>query len=811
MASKSQEEQQTKDAYSRLNSYIRTDRQNVNPHFLNLFIEEKIRTNELDFSSFKGKECIEHTIQKNREDILSSIFKQNVELIEQQLKIKEFTKYTLTPLQLSTYFNATECLKILIQNGADFEACDEGGNTALLHACHDGNTEVAEVLVKHGADVNCTDILWRTPLMLCQNGNLCQLLLDHKADIEATDDDGNTALLHACDEGDPEVAEVLIKHRANTNCSDSKRKTPLMYCQSGNICKLLLDHKADTEACDHYGNTALLLACSEGSNEVAEVLIKHRADVNCFDIGSITPLMSCQNKNLCQLLLDHQADIEARDEDGHTALSHACNSGRTEVAEVLVRHGADVNCSNIRERTPLMLCQNEKNICQLLLDNKADIEACDKDGNTALVYACMKGCTAVAEVLLKNGADVNCSDSEGRTPLMIEYKCISDASKRMIMKTLVVNGSSVNATDKWGQTPLYHTLDHMGTDHQDVEGIIDDLLNAGASELYSPKQTVSLLTTLIEKNFKIPINTLLSRVYVHVNCKDSRGQTPLMIFARDGNTDFMEKTINHGALLDDTDLNGKNALMYGSMPKHQCSAVIRLIAAGADVNITDQDGINALMFTCKSGCYNCSEQVLAKGVDINARTIRGQTAMSYALTNFPMRKLERGSFSNTRDLVKLLLVKGATLDLCKIPSGVISDVKMYYRFYEYIIFLYTMLHQYSCRQCVFRLVSEIRLILTNNHADIDQFSVITNNKVNYIMSILQTPDEDIAKIYSTAFKCLLQQYPREIRLEHIAAMAVREAYGIDHLAALVERGDFPRPIYDIFVDIVSPQKLTYAL
>ncbi|CAH1795635.1 unnamed protein product, partial [Owenia fusiformis] len=343
------------------------------------------------------------------------------------------------------------------------------------------------------------------------------------------------------------------------------------------------------------------------------------------------------------------------------------------------------------------------------------------------------------------------------------------------------------------------------------------------------------------KGYTDSIRILLSREHIDVNSKDlTTGQTPLMLFARDGDISFLERTIDLGASLDEVDLTEKTALMYACMPRHQCDSVEELLDAGANVNINDQNGRNALMFTCKSGCYNCAKMILAGRAEVNACTRQGQTAMTYALTSCIIRSCF-ASFSITEHLVKLLLLKGATLDLCKFTKEIVSDIKCYYRMYDTIIFLYRMLLQYSCKPCRFRLIGEIRAMVNNNITSIHEFSIITKIKATEIASILQNAadgdsdsesddetDEDsdsdhdsdnenvnrnrIDKglntmdfAYSTAFKKLLEQYPKDLRLEHIAAMSTREAHGVEYVKSLVDCGEFPKPIYDIFEKIVTPQ------
>jgi len=88
-------------------------------------------------------------------------------------------------------------------------------------------------------------------------------------------------------------------------------------------------------------------------------------------------------------------------------------------------------------------------------DLEFDINSCDKDGDTALMWASMYGHIEVVKLLLEAGADVNAKTIDGDTAL----KWASDYGHTEIVKLLLEAGADVNAKDKWGNTALVKAID----------------------------------------------------------------------------------------------------------------------------------------------------------------------------------------------------------------------------------------------------------------------------------------------------------------------------------------------------------------
>jgi len=163
---------------------------------------------------------------------------------------------------------------------------------------------------------------------------------------------------------------------------------------------------------------------------VAEILIKHGANVDIRGMGERTPLHDAiTDVSMVQLLLNHGTDVNCRrNDDLHTPLHLAAWYGGVEVAWVLLEHEPDVNSRDDNGLTPLHLLIADgyfdkdgaldfTQFTQLLLEHGADVNTRTKDGWTPLHSAAFYGMLKVVRVLLDHGANVIEQNNQGETPL----------------------------------------------------------------------------------------------------------------------------------------------------------------------------------------------------------------------------------------------------------------------------------------------------------------------------------------------------------------------------------------------------------
>lgn len=132
--------------------------------------------------------------------------------------------------------NINELQECLAQ-GADVNAKNgaySGSWTALMVACANGHIQIANILIENGADVNISDNTGETALMVASaNDNLetIKLLIQHGADVNTKDIDGETALMVASQNGHIATINFLVENGADVNAKDSDGWTALDKCE----------------------------------------------------------------------------------------------------------------------------------------------------------------------------------------------------------------------------------------------------------------------------------------------------------------------------------------------------------------------------------------------------------------------------------------------------------------------------------------------------------------------------------------------------------------------------------------------------
>jgi len=252
-----------------------------------------------------------------------------------------------SPLQYAAFCGLLDIVKFLIvERSQDVNARGFGSETPLSVASRQGHSEVARVLLEHGADTETGNSTGCSPLEVASAGGhveVVQVLLEHGADVEARDEYKYTALHMASTHGKPASTRVLLEHSADPNAKDANDETPLHLTENAGVARVLLEYGADTNAQGSNNQTPLHRALGDGRVEVARVLLENGADANARDSDNRTPLHLASEKGCLdgvRLLLQRYSDIHPRDDEGQTPFQLASVNGCHDVMQLLLEHGA---------------------------------------------------------------------------------------------------------------------------------------------------------------------------------------------------------------------------------------------------------------------------------------------------------------------------------------------------------------------------------------------------------------------------------------------------------------------------------------
>ncbi|KAJ9591792.1 hypothetical protein L9F63_001609, partial [Diploptera punctata] len=266
--------------------------------------------------------------------------------------------YNRTPLMLSAEYGHHKVANLLIDHGTAINARDEGGYTALSIAARKGRVKIVQLLLEKDVNIELSDFEYnRTPLMWAAEwGRLIvvELLLHEGANKKARDKDGNTAFSIAVQKERIQVTELLASTDIINVCDKWYKRTPLMFaveCGQLQIIECLIKWGANLNDRNKDGFTALSLAAKKEDLRVSELLLISKADTEIPDLlYDRTPLMWAAewgHVSVVDLLTKHGACVNARNKDGHSAMSIAVSKQNDVIVNMLLERGANIHLTGL--------------------------------------------------------------------------------------------------------------------------------------------------------------------------------------------------------------------------------------------------------------------------------------------------------------------------------------------------------------------------------------------------------------------------------------------------------------------------------
>jgi len=530
--------------------------------------------------------------------------------------------------------------ELLTQHGSDYDA---------FAATAFGDVATARRLVgANPALVRARDFLGDSPLHWAVRTDqlpLTDFWLEAGSPTAATNIAGQTALHIAAERGFAAQMEKLLAARSPTNLKDTN------------------------------GWTALDVAIRAKQPETIRRLLGTETMANPQLRGvatSIHETAASGNVVVLAALLTSE-NLEARNELGQTPLLVAARSGQLGAAALLVDNGANVNAQDPEGNTVLHLILLSQTHWIAGRPSALWVEKRKQDASKReflRVYSLDPSSSSARPAaqaiafFLACGANPAIKNKSGQTVLQIamdERAMLSDEERAALLPLISKGGGSLDERDADGDTALHRAM--RGYDGDDAKALI----NAGANLNATNRLGRTPLHVALEKIYTIgdssPLKVLLAAKPA-VNIKDHQGMTPLHVLASSDGSSRKEATealLKAGAKPNLKDNQGRTPILVflsGEWPWNDASeSIARLVAAGADTTLADDQGRTALHLLAQlkqSPMFflrGITASLSATNIDVNARDRDGNTPLHLAAR------------SGDGEVFSWLCARGAQLDL----------------------------------------------------------------------------------------------------------------------------------------------------
>ena len=393
---------------------------------------------------------------------------------------------------LASELGLVDAVNAQLAAGVDVNGKNKSGYTALHLASKKGRAQVVEILLEAKADIAIPSKSGKTALhyIVYYNGNpdLAKLLLDAEAPVNLRDGRNKTSLDYAVSKKRSELVELLRSKGAKTGSELAAAENIFAAAEVGDL-EAIQKHLEDgvgLNATNKQGYTALHIAVRRGQKDAVALLVDKGANVNAQHKGK-TSLDFAGKQEEIKTLLREKGGKTGRELKAAGSIFSAAKSGLMDAVKTHLTAGADVNAKNDNGYTAMHLAAKNGHVevVGLLLQAKADITIASKSGKTALHYVTYYNENfELVERLLNAGAPVNVLDKKRKTPLDYAKLRKNDALMKLLLadgartgkelraendihyaatngyadavRRFIENGGDVNSVDRGGYTALQY-------------------------------------------------------------------------------------------------------------------------------------------------------------------------------------------------------------------------------------------------------------------------------------------------------------------------------------------------------------------
>ncbi len=444
----------------------------------------------------------------------------------------------------------------------------------------------------------------------------------------------NTAIIDAVKNGDQAQFQSLLKQKADVNAAEPDGTTALHYAaHNGDLATVdaLLKAGAKATAANRYGVTPLAEAMVKGNAVMVEKLLKAGADPNTLTTPEgETVLMTAAragNAAAVKVLLDHGANVNARENYmGQTALMWAAAEGHPDVIKLLLAKNADMTVRSFDRDTTLPK-----------LTAGSPVAPINRGGLTALLFAARQGEIESIKAMLDAGADINQVDVDKNNALNLAIL----NTHYDLANFLLERGADPNIANKDGRAALFAAVDMKDAEYSPRP----------AHKERDKMSSMDLIESLIAHKANVN-QQLTSASEIHRFAQDhgdktlAAGATSLMRAAKGGDADLMKYLVSKGADPKLANKDGMNILLLSaglgggrpgveetssSLQESQHLAAVKYsLELGMDVNAPDDKKDTALHGAAQKGWNTVVQYLADKGATLDAKNKAGFTALDLA-------------------------------------------------------------------------------------------------------------------------------------------------------------------------------------
>lgn len=553
-------------------------------------------------------------------------------------------------------------MKLLLENGADFEAKMSHGFTPLIQAASDNNIEAVKLLLEYGADIDAQSANKGTALVLAiveNNYEIVKLLLEEGANPNLIDAFGWTALDYTDAKRNNKIINLLIEKKAIRGNEPESIPELVQAFLDYDLEKaeelLMQGHNINQE----FDNTNALIQSSElGYVDLVEILLDYGADINYKTKSGFTPLIVATNASIIdvvKVLLERGADTKIKGYNGFTALDIATKTKPNKaIADILKSHGSITTVSDKNNELKNMMKQRvqldmKELMLQKLIEFGDEVKTKEffqnlspqelereigkiKTDSIPFIEKSLRRKTLSNEEMLKDIVILSVGNYGGEF-IHENLRGVKFSSLKTDIGYFLDFPYDFTVANPWTNSKLPNGIDwsnNIGqTYNNDLPFIFvtfgghiflhnsDELK---ARNLYRYENDTFLIVKKAEA-FDYENTDLYEQLFALVKNK------------------YNEKTeaqlaqlLNKNLDINKTDNDGKTALLL-AIENQNVKTIEFLLKNGAEVNIQDKEGFSPLMIATSLNNFEICSLLVTKGADIHIKNYRGQDCALLAAKN----------------------------------------------------------------------------------------------------------------------------------------------------------------------------------